>query len=386
MAIKAQFSITLSRVDDGQTGKQGAAGVGVKSSVVTYQGSSSGTSAPTGTWLTSIPAVAAGSYLWTRTVTTMTDGSSSTAYSVALQGKTGGTGPKGNDITSYASGTTLPASVAVANSQFWLLNNSGIVQKVYKSDGSKWIELPISASMINAATFNGFTYIGVNFIGSKFTSTFSNVQPTGFAQTVSGTSTLADGSLVTDVYQNGTSTKISHNEFNQLGVVTQQYVGEKVGMQALLGQGQLDLGGYFSPLAGGDPVWNESTLSARTLYLLNNTGKAIWNGVSLMGSDQAINAKVLLENTLIGWVFQWSQYDTVANKSIDRNWTYCLVPKAHNIGHDPNTGWSVEMPMVIPNKGNFTKIVWVANNAIGGDSSGTTGLQLNSCLRAIYAV
>jgi hypothetical protein len=195
MAIKAQFSITLSRVDDGQKGEPGAAGVGVKLSVVTYQASTRGTSTPTGTWLSSIPAVDAGSYLWTRTITTMTDGTSSTAYSVALQGKTGPQGPKGSDITSYDSGLTLPSTVAPANSQFWLVDTNNIAIKFYKSNGSAWVEQQISASAINAATFNGLNFNGVTFTGSTFKSTFKDLSIDGYAGTLTGEATLANGQL-----------------------------------------------------------------------------------------------------------------------------------------------------------------------------------------------
>ena len=79
----------------GQKGDTGATGKGVKSSAVTYQASTSGTTIPTGTWSTSIPSVAAGSYLWTRTIITYTDNSTTTSYSVGKMGDTGATGATG---------------------------------------------------------------------------------------------------------------------------------------------------------------------------------------------------------------------------------------------------------------------------------------------------
>lgn len=83
----------------GKAGGTGAAGKGIQSSAVTYQASTSGTSAPTGTWLAAVPSVSEGSFLWTRTVTTYTDATTTTSYSVAKQGQkgaTGSTGPKGD--------------------------------------------------------------------------------------------------------------------------------------------------------------------------------------------------------------------------------------------------------------------------------------------------
>lgn len=53
---------------------------------VTYQTSSSGTVAPSGSWTTSIPAVAPGEFLWTRTQLTFNDGTTITAYGVSRYG------------------------------------------------------------------------------------------------------------------------------------------------------------------------------------------------------------------------------------------------------------------------------------------------------------
>lgn len=82
----------------GATGATGATGKGVKSSAVSYQVGSSATSAPTGTWSTSVVSTtAAGQYLWTKTVITYTDNSTTTSYSVAAHGAKGATGAKGDD-------------------------------------------------------------------------------------------------------------------------------------------------------------------------------------------------------------------------------------------------------------------------------------------------
>jgi hypothetical protein len=74
MAIKATALITLTRVNDGK---------GIKSTSVTYQIWSNGTSTPTGTWSSTPPKTTADKpYLWTRTVITYSDNTQSTSYSV----------------------------------------------------------------------------------------------------------------------------------------------------------------------------------------------------------------------------------------------------------------------------------------------------------------
>lgn len=76
-------------------GTDGAAGVGVKSSTVTYQASTSGTTIPSGSWVSTIPNVADGQYLWTRTVIAYTDGKTTTSYSVGKMGQNGSNGAPG---------------------------------------------------------------------------------------------------------------------------------------------------------------------------------------------------------------------------------------------------------------------------------------------------
>lgn len=67
----------------GNTGPTGPTGKGVKSTAVAYQASASATSAPTGTWSSSPVSTSASlPYMWTRTVITYTDNTTSTSYSV----------------------------------------------------------------------------------------------------------------------------------------------------------------------------------------------------------------------------------------------------------------------------------------------------------------
>ena len=70
-------------------------GRGVASTTVEYQASTSGTTVPTGTWSATIPSVAQGSYLWTKTTTNYTSGTPTVGYSVARMGVNGAKGDKG---------------------------------------------------------------------------------------------------------------------------------------------------------------------------------------------------------------------------------------------------------------------------------------------------
>lgn len=102
--------------DKGDTGQKGQDGTSVKitSKSVTYQTSTSGTTAPTGTWSTTVPTVNNGQYLWTKTTVQYSDGNKTEAYSVSYKGTNGTNGTSvtvsKTEITYQVStsGTTAP--------------------------------------------------------------------------------------------------------------------------------------------------------------------------------------------------------------------------------------------------------------------------------------
>lgn len=129
------------------TGDTGANGKGIKSTVVTYQAGTSGTTAPTGTWQSTIPTVSAGSYLWTRTVITYTDNTTSTSYSV---GKMGNTGAAGKDaITISATAPTSPKT-----NQLWQTASG---KPIKRWDGSKWVLYYVSVENLDVDTLSAIT-------------------------------------------------------------------------------------------------------------------------------------------------------------------------------------------------------------------------------------
>lgn len=88
--------------------------VSVSATAVTYQASSSGTTTPTGTWSATVPAVAAGQYLWTRTVVTYSDGNSTTSYSVSRNGTDGANGADAITMTVTSSNGTIFKNSAIS--------------------------------------------------------------------------------------------------------------------------------------------------------------------------------------------------------------------------------------------------------------------------------
>lgn len=82
--------------NNGNDGLPGKDGVGIRTTTITYQASTGGTTPPTGTWTATIPSIPSGQYLWTRTVWSYTDNTAETGYTVALMGPKGDKGDKGD--------------------------------------------------------------------------------------------------------------------------------------------------------------------------------------------------------------------------------------------------------------------------------------------------
>ena len=210
--IKGETGATGPKGDKGETGAKGDTGEdgrGIKSTEITYVSSTSGTSIPQSGWKTSIPSVSAGSYLWTQTIITYTDGSKSKVYSVAKMGNTGATGPKGDkgenglgiasssvDYQAWSNGTSIPSGdwspsvpkatadkpyiwsrtiitytdgskkysyavgatpegITVGGRNLWL--NSGDLPKPNTIGGAKNIETNLSDSSVPSGTYMNFT-------------------------------------------------------------------------------------------------------------------------------------------------------------------------------------------------------------------------------------
>ena len=96
---------------NGTNGSNGTS-VTVSSTSVTYQAGTSGTTPPTGTWSPTVPNVANGQYLWTKTVVNYSDGKSTESYSVSYKGTNGINGTNGKDAITMA--ITIFKNTAIA--------------------------------------------------------------------------------------------------------------------------------------------------------------------------------------------------------------------------------------------------------------------------------
>ena len=124
ITINKDFSVAIAFTGatggTGPQGPQGDTGKGVASVTITYQASSSNTTAPTGTWASTPPSVSAGQYLWTRMIFTYTDNTTSDPlYSVARQGSNGASSQwyTGTDITGTSTTATIFSGSGVSSAK-----------------------------------------------------------------------------------------------------------------------------------------------------------------------------------------------------------------------------------------------------------------------------
>lgn len=197
----------------GSTGATGATGNGIKSTTINFASSTSGTTAPSSGWTSSIPMVAAGSFLWTRTVLTFTDNTTNTSYTVAKQGEKG-------DPTGIISQATVPTNPYVG----MLWQNTGasgyIIGATYQWNGSKFnlyiftadniVATTLSAITANLGTITAGTINGVTINSSEFVNPYTRQYNDGtFAQ---GTQRIGSAEL----YNSGVIK-------NSQGAITQSY-------------------------------------------------------------------------------------------------------------------------------------------------------------------
>lgn len=145
----------------GGKGATGSTGVGVKSIVEQYYLSSSPTSQTGGSWSTTRPTWKDGWYIWTRSVITYTNGTSTTTAAICVTGGKGETGDQGESPAAvyqgtYSSsktyyGTKYRLDVVKYNGIFYIARiDAGTFSGVVPTNTSKWN--PFGAQFESVAT------------------------------------------------------------------------------------------------------------------------------------------------------------------------------------------------------------------------------------------
>ncbi|MFM2785495.1 hypothetical protein NGL45_12885, partial [Lactococcus lactis] len=94
----AMMGLKGDKGDPGASGRDGIAGKdgkGINLTTITYSISTSGTTAPSSGYTSTVPTLVKGQYLWTKTVWRYTDNSTETGYSVTYIARDGNNGTNG---------------------------------------------------------------------------------------------------------------------------------------------------------------------------------------------------------------------------------------------------------------------------------------------------
>ncbi len=188
---------------------RGDDGVGINSTLITYAISTSGTTAPTTGWTSSVPSLVNGQYLWTKTVWTYTDNSSKTGYSVTYISKDGSNGDPGKVVSDTEPTTKFKGLTWKYSGSADMTASDGTVilsGTEYYWSGTNWI-----LSEINAHNINGDN---LNVTNGKFT---DGVIETSWTNgTVSGSTNIQNDHLII------TRTDSSANTTNSIGLDSTQ--------------------------------------------------------------------------------------------------------------------------------------------------------------------
>ncbi|MFD1411523.1 phage tail spike protein [Lapidilactobacillus gannanensis] len=162
---------------DGNNGSNGIAGkdgVGIKSTVVEYVGSTSGTTNPTSGWTATIPSVPGGQYLWTRTTWTYTDNTTEQGFIPTLMGAKGDKGDPGSDNVPYAyTQTSTPSSPKPKENDIWFVGtNWQNASAIKRYVGGTWVTDNFSQAVLNIKQLNAVQINGSTISGSMFVNNF----------------------------------------------------------------------------------------------------------------------------------------------------------------------------------------------------------------------
>lgn len=272
----------------GADGETGANGRGIKSTTVTYQVSSSGTTTPTGTWTTSIPTVAQGEYLWTKTTITYTDNTTSNSYSVSRAATDGSQGVGIKSVTNkYAVSTSnttkpttwydTPQTMTSTNKYLW---NYEII--TYTNNTTSKTDARVIGTYGDKGDTGapGATGNGISSIVEKYAVSSSNsTAPTTWydtVQTMSATNKyLWNYEIVT--YTNGTTTETSKRVIGVYG--DKGATGSKgpQGETGETGNGIQNITNYYLASASSSDVTTSTSGWTTTIQSATSNKKYLWN-------------------------------------------------------------------------------------------------------------
>ncbi|MEN2365375.1 phage tail protein [Lacticaseibacillus paracasei] len=316
---------------------------------------------------------------------TKADSTDPTKYSWALfKGTDGRDGKDGSDnVPVITVGAAYPSGPKKGD-MHWLTDSSGVVTGYYTYDGNKWNPYKIDAKILSAETLNGMTFNGVTFTGSKFISSFKGVKPDGVSDyTVHGTTTMADGKIVTDTYSDTNNSQVTHTELSQFGLLSQIYNKGTLMDSAQLSLGMLTLSGNYQTASNKPLEWITSSLDALKVLQLANNNLLVWHGAFYPSQADTATISTPLSKTLSGWLIAWSYYQNGAPTY--NNYAFTLLPKAALIYNTTGANY-LRVTFTMKDVGTIFKVLWYDDTHTIGSDENKGGSLAQAVMTEVYAV
>lgn len=181
VCIAGAQGATGAKGDKGDTGGTGATGKGVKSIVEQYYKSTSATAMSGGSWSTTYPGWENSKYIWTRSVITYTDNTTSTTTAVCVtgsKGDKGATGAKGDKGDKGATGPQGPQGPQGVKGDKGPQGDKGATGAT-GPQGPQGAAGKDANQVVHTVNGNGESNLYVEFATIKITGSYAN-QPTTF--------------------------------------------------------------------------------------------------------------------------------------------------------------------------------------------------------------
>ena len=249
----------------GDKGAQGDRGAGISSVTVTYGTSTDASTQPT-SWQTTIPTVAEGAYLWTRTVTDYTDASiaDTVTLTYAKQGVKGNTGSAGTSVTvssiQYQAGTsaTTAPTGTWSNSVVTVSEGSYLWTKTTFSDGK----------VAYGVAKQGSSGRGISSITEYYLATTAS---TGVTTSTSGWTTTIQSIDVTKRYL------WNYELITYTNNTTSTTTPVIIGVFGDTGKGIKSVTEYYLATASSSNVTTSTSGWTTTIQTLTASNKYLWN-------------------------------------------------------------------------------------------------------------
>ncbi|CUO65260.1 phage minor structural protein [Clostridium disporicum] len=288
----------------GATGANGSAGKGIKSIVEQYYLSTSNTTQTGGSWVTSPPAWANGKYMWTRSIITYTDNSTTTTNPVCVSGSKGDTGAKGDKGATGAKGDTgvgissvdveyyLSTSATSLAGGSWSTTAPAWVNgkymwsrtKTVTTTGSTTYSNPVCITGAKGATGDkgatgatGATGKGISKINNYYLASASS---SGVTTSTSGwTTTIQNISTSKKYLWNYEKITYTDNSTSNTEPVIIGVYGDKgaTGANGAAGKGIVSITEYYLVSSNATGITTSTSGWSTTIPSMNTTNKYLWN-------------------------------------------------------------------------------------------------------------